>query len=107
MQEYLFSFTHQFTIILHYPSRQPHPLTVILRGHILTVRKNQARYLVRGTTGTFLKNGVDPQEDQLKAGIKTSDAEFGYESPEIAATLELRQEDGVILVQRSVLSVVR
>ncbi|TFK55837.1 NAD-P-binding protein [Heliocybe sulcata] len=58
-----------FTIFFHYPVRSggSHPLTVILRAAILSARAPQLRYVVRGTKGTFLKYGLDVQEDQIKA----------------------------------------
>ncbi|KAI0291699.1 hypothetical protein BC826DRAFT_1021715 [Russula brevipes] len=57
-----------FTIILRYPAGtvSPHPFTVILRAHILSVRSPQLRYKVRGTNGTFVKYGMDSQEDKLR-----------------------------------------
>jgi len=58
----------QFTINLHYdvgPSHQ-YPITAILRSHPLSVRSPQARFIVRGTKGTYIKHGLDVQEDQLK-----------------------------------------
>ncbi|KZT20776.1 NAD-P-binding protein [Neolentinus lepideus HHB14362 ss-1] len=57
-----------FTIFFHYPPRSgsSHPLTVILRAAILSVRAPQLRYVVRGTRGTFIKYGLDVQEDQIK-----------------------------------------
>lgn len=45
----------------------PYPLTAILRGHILSARSPQPRYIVRGLKGTYTKFGVDGQEDVLKA----------------------------------------
>lgn len=46
---------------------KPTSFTTILRGTSLSVHTPQLRYVVRGTSGTFTKYGVDPQEDQLKA----------------------------------------
>ena len=37
------------------------------------------RFVVHGTKGSFVKWGLDPQEDALKAGAKFSDAGFGEE----------------------------
>lgn len=55
--------------MLQYPpiSTRPYPLTAILRAHILSVRSPQLRFSVRGDKGTFIKYGLDVQEDQLKA----------------------------------------
>lgn len=97
----------QFTIFLHYPPQkaasgvQPQSLKVILRGHILSVRTPQVRYVVRGTRGTFLKGGVDVQEDQLKvipspAAIAAS-AEYGVEPEDIWGTVENLGPDGQVV----------
>ncbi|KAI0824645.1 oxidoreductase [Trametes gibbosa] len=98
-----------FTIFLHYPpvkaasGVQPQSLKVILRGHILSVRAPQVRYVVRGTRGTYLKSGVDVQEDQLKvipspAAIGTT-AAYGVEPEEIWGTLENLGPDGSTVVK--------
>lgn len=81
-----------FTVILHYArtDKRPTVLTAILRGHLLSLRKNQLRYSIRGSHGTFSKYGIDPQEEQLKqhgaAAFALSD--FAIESPDIWGTLE-------------------
>ncbi|TBU23481.1 oxidoreductase [Dichomitus squalens] len=97
-----------FTIFLHYPPRpaapghvQPTSFTAILRGHILSVRSPQVRYVVRGTHGTYLKYGVDVQEDQLKvipspAGIVQSES-YGVEPEEIYGTVESLGEGGEVV----------
>ncbi|PXW29742.1 oxidoreductase [Paraburkholderia caballeronis] len=35
------------------------------------------RFVIHGTRGSYLKNGLDTQEDQLKAGLRPGDAGFG------------------------------
>lgn len=80
---------------------QPQSLKVILRGHILSVRSRQVRYVVRGTRGTYLKSGVDVQEDQLKvipspAAIAQS-AEYGVEPEDIWGTVENLGPDGQVV----------
>ncbi|TFK76044.1 NAD(P)-binding protein [Pluteus cervinus] len=91
-----------FTIHLHYPAGTVslHPVTVILRAHILSVKATQLRYIVRGTQGTFTKYGLDVQEDQLKvlstpAGIYESG--FGKEPENLWAELELFKADGATI----------
>lgn len=37
------------------------------------------RYCLHGTSGSFFKRGLDPQEEQLRAGILPSAASFGVE----------------------------
>lgn len=50
-------------------------------------RKPNLKYFVRGETGSFIKFGWDPQEEQIVAGIKPSDTSYGVESSEIYGTL--------------------
>jgi len=71
----------------------------ILRAHILSVRSSQLRFKVRGTRGTFIKYGLDTQEDQLRVLSKPNDifaADFGTEPTEIWGTLENTGVDGSI-----------
>lgn len=65
-------------------------MTAILRGHLLSLRKNQLRYTIRGSRGTFSKYGIDPQEEQMKQyGVAAfSRPDFAIESPDIWGTLE-------------------
>lgn len=91
-----------FTIMLHYPvgPSRPHPLTAILRGHILSVRSQQLRYLVRGTKGTFEKYGVDVQEDQLKViadPIMIHESGYGKEPERIWGKVENLTGSGSII----------
>jgi len=86
---------------MQYPagSALPHPLTAILRSHVLSVKSQQLRYLVRGTKGSYTKNNLDVQEDQLKAIAKPEDIYregFGKEPESIWGTIETVQEDGTI-----------
>lgn len=76
---------------------------MILRAHILSVRSPQLRYKVRGTNGTFVKYGLDTQEDQLKLlpepnGIHAAD--FGAEPEDIWGTVENLTADGSIVKSR-------
>ncbi|KAG6855007.1 hypothetical protein C0991_005936 [Blastosporella zonata] len=90
-----------FTIHLHYPrgSAHPHPFTAILRSHILSARARQIRFVVRGTQGTYVKYGLDIQEDQLKVipnpGAILEDAAYGKEPESIWGTIDNIADDGV------------
>ena len=94
-------------IILHYPPRstadgvKPTSFKCILRAHILSVRAPQVRYVVRGTKGTFIKYGVDIQEDQLKVmptpATVTTDATYGMEPEDIWGTVDNLAEDGSVV----------
>lgn len=54
---------------------------VHIRISALSVESVQPRFWVRGDKGSFYKKGLDPQEDQLKAGVKPSEPGFGKDSP--------------------------
>ncbi len=57
------------------------PLRVSLSCSLL-VREPTPRYTLHGTKGSFVKYGIDVQEDQLKAGIMPDHAHFGEEPAE-------------------------
>lgn len=69
-----------------------------MRANILSARSSQLRYLVRGTQGTYIKYGVDVQEDQLKV-IPTPEAVFetryGREPESLWGSVENVQSDGI------------
>ncbi|MCR9066653.1 MAG: Gfo/Idh/MocA family oxidoreductase [Cytophagales bacterium] len=48
----------------------------------LMVKEFEPRYVVHGTKGSFIKHGLDPQEDHLKAGYLPGMDGFGYEAKE-------------------------
>ncbi|KAK3370429.1 hypothetical protein B0H63DRAFT_486989 [Podospora didyma] len=54
-------------------------MLVYVRSGVASVETNQMRYWVRGTKGSYHKAGLDPQEDQLRAGGKATDVRFGVE----------------------------
>jgi predicted dehydrogenase len=60
----------------------PHRMTVALRA-TLTACAPGPRFVVHGTRGSFVKTGLDPQEDQLKAEMRPDAPGFG-EEPETA-----------------------
>jgi scyllo-inositol 2-dehydrogenase (NADP+) len=54
------------------------------------------RFTIHGTRGSYVKTGLDVQEDQLKAGLRPGDANFGRNPPgllrEVDGDHDLRQE---------------
>ncbi|WP_341225266.1 Gfo/Idh/MocA family oxidoreductase [uncultured Arcticibacterium sp.] len=49
----------------------------------LMVKEFEPRYSIHGTNGSFIKHGLDPQEDHLKAGMLPGvHADFGFEAVE-------------------------
>jgi predicted dehydrogenase len=51
-------------------------MKVVLKSSYL-VREPGPRYIMHGVSGTFMKYGIDPQEDALKAGGKPTDKNWG------------------------------
>jgi scyllo-inositol 2-dehydrogenase (NADP+) len=45
----------------------------------LMVREETPRYIIHGTKGSFIKYGIDVQEDHLKAGLTPTTPDFGIE----------------------------
>lgn len=62
-----------FDVRLHYGQSR-----VALRSSTL-VAAPRPRFALHGTRGSFIKDGLDPQEAQLKAGLDPLDAEFGID----------------------------
>jgi len=60
-----------FDVTLHYGERR-----VGLKSSSL-VRDPRPRFALYGNEGSFVKHGLDPQEDQLKGGMRAEDAQFG------------------------------
>jgi predicted dehydrogenase len=60
----------------------PNGMLANIRISVLSAEISQPRFWVRGAKGSFTKLGLDPQEDQLKAGMKPSEAGFGKDKPE-------------------------
>ncbi|RDA88799.1 hypothetical protein CP532_5527 [Ophiocordyceps camponoti-leonardi (nom. inval.)] len=52
-----------------------------VRTSVLSPETSQLRFWIRGERGSFRKLDLDPQEDQLKAGTKPTDHDFGREDP--------------------------
>jgi predicted dehydrogenase len=82
-----------FHAILRYP--QLHDLRVVLHGSTL-VAGIGPRFVVHGTQGSFVKFGLDTQEDTLKTGVRptTGDADWGQDP--VMAQLTLQRTDGLM-----------
>ncbi|KAK2877305.1 hypothetical protein FQN49_001256 [Arthroderma sp. PD_2] len=66
-----------FTVLLHYDR-----LLVTAKSAVISPEENQLRFWIRGDKGSFKKYHLDPQEDQLQAGMKLEDAQYGHEPSE-------------------------
>lgn len=62
-----------FELILHYDN-----LKVTLKAGML-VREPGPRFILHGTEGSFVKYGIDPQEEALKRGLTPSGPNWGEE----------------------------
>ena len=71
----------QFELILHYDQ-----LKVTLKAGLL-VREPGPRFALHGTEGSFVKYGVDPQEEALKRGLSPGEPDWGLEPQEQWGTL--------------------
>ena len=65
--------TDYFHAVLTYPQRR-----VVLHGTLLAAAET-ARYIVHGTQASYVKYGLDPQEDRLKSGERLPQADWGYD----------------------------
>ncbi|WP_226665048.1 oxidoreductase [Microbulbifer aggregans] len=65
-----------FHITLHYPEHQ-----AVLRSSPFCAAPT-LRFEVQGEAGSYMKHGLDPQEDRLKAGALTVAADWAQENPE-------------------------
>ncbi|AMM22964.1 oxidoreductase [Variovorax sp. PAMC 28711] len=67
-----------FHAVLRYESAPHAPLRVVL--HATTLAAHAApRYIVHGTRGSYVKQGVDPQEDALRAGQRPGGDAWGVD----------------------------
>ena len=58
------------------------------------VKSEGPRYIIHGEYGSFYKTGIDPQEEELKAGKLPVGDDWGTEAPEFWGTL-FYEEEGV------------
>jgi predicted dehydrogenase len=66
-----------FDVFMHYPD-----VKCLVRGSYL-VKEEGPRYILHGTQGSFLKWGIDPQEEALKAGKLPDLKDWGAEHPDM------------------------
>jgi len=67
-----------FHALLRYDAGPHAPLRVVL--HATTLAAHAApRYILHGTRGSYVKHGVDPQEDALRAGGRPGGDDWGVD----------------------------
>jgi predicted dehydrogenase len=80
-----------FHAVLRYEGGAHAPLRVVL--HATTLAAHAApRYIVHGTRASYVKRGVDPQEDALRAGAKPGGG--GWGADDLDGELTLPSDDG-------------
>ncbi len=77
--------TDYFHVQLHYEN-----LEVVLHSSCYSASPNM-RFKLEGTQGSYVKYGLDPQENQLKAGMSPKDINFGKENIKEFGTLYRRE----------------
>jgi Predicted dehydrogenases and related proteins len=65
--------TDYFHAVLVYPQRR-----VVLHGTLLAAAET-ARYIVHGSRASYVKYGLDPQEERLKNGERLPQEDWGYD----------------------------
>jgi len=78
------------------------PLVVAVRGSPLSLMEPQLRFTVKGTKASFVKYGIDTQEDQRKLNppMSTDDSAFGLEPESIQGTLTTIDANGGFKTER-------
>jgi len=61
----------------------------VFLGSGMFVREETPRYILHGENGSFIKYGIDPQEDHLKAGLMPGTPGFGKEDSKHAGILHV------------------
>lgn len=79
-----------FTVLLHYDDRN---MLGTAKAGVVSAEMQQLRFWVRGTKGTFRKNQLDVQEDQLKQGMRPGDDHFGIEDRDMNGVLTVVEPD--------------
>jgi predicted dehydrogenase len=64
-----------FQLMLHYANME-----IVLESNPFRADPNP-RFQLQGTKGSYIKYGLDPQEDQLRAGLSPGIPAFGLEAP--------------------------
>jgi len=99
-------FLDNFVTVFYYaPSAEKGrklPLTVTIGAGILSVLKTQLRFVIKGSKGSWVKYGIDPQEPQLKMNppMALTDPAFGVESTELEGTLSTVGADGAVVATK-------
>ncbi|EXJ72011.1 uncharacterized protein A1O5_04514 [Cladophialophora psammophila CBS 110553] len=82
-----------FTAILQYDAPQQ-DLLVTVKTMVVSTMKDQLKYFVRGTKGSFVKHGTCIQEEQILSSpsMSPTDPDFGREPPHLYGLLTTKGE---------------
>lgn len=84
-----------FTALLHYDDVGGEgELMATCKAGVVSAEMQQLRYWVRGEKGSFRKERLDVQEDQLKAGLRPGDQGYGVEEEAAWGVLTSADEGG-------------
>lgn len=86
--------TDYFHAILSYPQRR-----IVLHGTMVAAAES-ARYIIHGTRGSYVKFGLDPQDDRLKNGERLPQEDWGYDMRDGVVT----KVEGETLVEETLLT---
>ncbi|KAI9661744.1 MAG: hypothetical protein M1821_008983 [Bathelium mastoideum] len=81
------------TALLKYDGENDSGLLATVKAAVISPETSQLRYWVRGTKGSFKKHHLDVQEDQLKAGLKPGDKDYGVERDSMSGQLVVMEGD--------------
>lgn len=87
--------TDYFHAVLSYPQRR-----IVLHGTMIAAAES-ARYIIHGTRGSYVKFGLDPQEDRLKNGERLPQEDWGYDMRDGVVT----RVEGEELVEETLLTI--
>ena len=87
--------TDYFHAVLTYPQRR-----VVLHASML-VAAESARFQAHGTRGSYVKYGLDPQEDRLKDGARLPQEDWGYDMRDGVLTLA----EGDVMIEKTLLTI--
>ena len=65
--------TDYFYAVLAWPQRR-----VVLHGTLVAAAET-ARFIIHGSRGSYVKYGLDPQEERLKGGERLPQEDWGYD----------------------------
>jgi len=86
--------TDYFHAVLSYPQRR-----IVLHGTMVAAAES-ARYIIHGTRGSYVKFGLDPQEERLKNGERLPQEDWGYDMRDGVVT----RVEGEELVEETLLT---